>query len=287
MASYLDARARHGQWLLRIEDVDRTRTVAGAADQIRRDLERLGLWWDAETPPQSLRTERYRQIIADLLAQDRAFACDCSRSEIRRSGRSGPTGPIYPGTCRQRALRPRATRSIRLKTPDLAIEFRDRWSGPFRQHLARDVGDFVIRRADGYTAYHLAVVVDDQDQGVTDVVRGRDLLDSTPRQIWLQRLLGYATPRYAHVPLVLDDLGRKLSKRTRADPVSAARPVDTLLAAYAFLTQNINDRAPDSVADFWPWAIAQWSAAALGNNESETRHDDGSDDNHALPADRR
>jgi glutamyl-Q tRNA(Asp) synthetase len=260
MASCLDARAHRGAWLLRIEDVDQTRTVDGAADQIRRDLERLGLYWDEELPTQSARTERYRQIIADLLESGQAFACECSRADIRQAGRTGPSGPIYPGTCRHRSLRNRPSRSIRAKVSDRPLSFVDRLAGPFGQRLDRDLGDFVIRRADGFTAYQLAVVVDDQDQSITDVVRGQDLLDSTPRQIWLQQQLRFTTPSYAHVPLVLDETGRKLSKRDQADPIRDKHPIKTLLAAHEFLTGNAAEHRPDTVADFWPWAIQQWAA---------------------------
>lgn len=270
VASCLDARAHEGAWLLRIEDVDQTRTVDGAADQIRRDLERLGLYWDEELPAQSTRTERYRQIIGDLLESGQAFVCECSRAEIRQAGSVGPGGPVYAGTCRHRSLRNRPSRSIRVKVSDRPIAFVDRLVGPFGQRLDRDLGDFVIRRADGYTAYQLAVVVDDQDQSITDVVRGQDLLDSTPRQIWLQQRLGFTTPDYAHVPLVLDEAGRKLSKRTRADPIRQKRPLTTLLAAYEFLTENTPEHRPDTVADFWPWAIRQWASEHVKPHQDST-----------------
>ncbi len=274
MASHLDARAHRGKWLLRIEDVDEARTIDGAADGIRRDLESLGMYWDTEVAGQSTRTERYREIIADLLGNDLAFACDCSRSDIRHAEQTGANGWLYPGTCRRRCLRPTGGRSIRLKVGDASIAFEDRFSGLFEQRLDRDVGDFVVRRADGYTAYQLAVVVDDQDQEITDVVRGADLLASTPRQIWLQRVLNYPTPRYAHVPLVLDAQGRKLSKRTQADPIAQRRPIRTLLAAWRFLSQNVDDPEPESVADFWPWAVEEWSACRTGSESMEiTEHD--------------
>jgi glutamyl-Q tRNA(Asp) synthetase len=258
MASYLDARARQGDWLLRMEDVDETRTVPGAADDILRTLDAFGFQWQGQVLVQSRRKSLYGDVIAQLRLDGNAFDCGCSRADISASPRRGPEGPIYPGTCRDRLPAGKRARSVRLRVTDQDIAFTDRIAGPQRQDLAAELGDFVIRRADGYTAYQLAVVVDDAEQGINQVVRGADLLRSTPRQIYLQGLLGLPTPSYAHVPLALGPDGRKLSKQDRAHPVLAADPLPPLLSALAFLGQLPPPEPPASIDAFWQWAIANW-----------------------------
>jgi len=219
LASWLDARAAGGRWLVRIEDLDPPREQPGAADDILRTLERLGLFWDGPVVFQSQRKPLYEEALSKL--KRHSFACGCTRREIADSslGLAADGAQIYPGTCRDGLPPGRPPRSLRLKVSG-SIEFTDHVQGLLRQNLERDVGDFVLRRADGQIAYQLAVVVDDAAQGVTDVVRGADLLGSTARQIFLQRLLGLPEPRYLHVPAAVDGAGEKLSKQTGALPIT-------------------------------------------------------------------
>jgi len=200
MGSYLDARAQGGEWLVRMEDLDQTRTLPGAADAILRTLDALGFEWDGAVAYQSRRTQAYAQALERLRQAGLVYPCGCSRKQIQRSARLGPEGPIYPGNCRRGLAAGVAARSLRLRVPDQTCAFEDRIQGRIEQNLARQVGDFVVQRADGFHAYQLAVVVDDGWQGINRVVRGADLLLSTPRQIYLQRLLGLDRPDYAHLP---------------------------------------------------------------------------------------
>lgn len=230
VASYCDALRHQGEWLVRMEDVDRPRCVDGASQDILQTLRRFGFEWRDPVMHQSDRTSAYEDALRQLIAQGRVYACSCSRRELG--------GPIYPGTCRNRQLPLRPDNALRLRVDDVDIGFEDRRSGRYEQNLARVVGDFVIRRADGLFAYQMAVVVDDAAQEITDIVRGLDLLDSTPRQIFLQRLLGYSTPRYLHVPLVTNDAGEKLSKRTLAPPLDFANKTELLANALSFLKNS-------------------------------------------------
>ncbi len=217
LASWLDARAHGGAWLVRIEDIDPPREVAGATAAIVRTLARFGLEPDEPVVLQSRRSALYEEAFARLRTAALAYPCTCSRRDIDSAARAAglPAG-VYPGTCRERPAGARARPAWRVRVPDETVAFADRACGHFAQHLAREVGDFVVRRADGRWAYQLAVVVDDAEQGITDIVRGADLLDNTPRQIFLQRALGFATPRYLHVPVVTNERGEKLSKQTGA-----------------------------------------------------------------------
>ncbi len=251
LASYLDARANGGQWLVRMEDLDMPRIVPGADAEILRALERFGLTWDGPVLYQSTRTEAYRDALGKLRRAGFAYPCSCSRREIGDG--------IYPGTCRNRSPEPNKPHAWRVRVNDTAIGFDDRLVGRFEQNLATEVGDFVVLRADGCFAYQLAVVVDDAVQGVTDVVRGADLLDSTPRQIWLQRLLGLAQPRYLHVPIVVDAEGEKLSKQTLAPRLDPDRTPEYLRAALRFLGQP---KAPPD-AELLSWAIGNWDVTAI------------------------
>lgn len=262
MASYLDARAHDGRWLVRIEDIDEARTVAGAADAILHALQAFGMRHDGEILVQSRRKERYQAAFERL--NGHTYPCGCTRREIAdsRLGIAADGAAIYPGTCRHGLAPGRAARALRLRVPDVGqpdatIVFDDRWLGPQTQHLATEVGDFVLKRADGFWAYQLAVVVDDAEQGVTHVVRGTDLLESTGRQIYLQHLLGYPTPSYLHVPVVVNDAGEKLSKQTGATALDTNNPIGELLRAARFLQLPV-DRA-DSIAHFWEQALAAWS----------------------------
>jgi len=257
VASFADARAHGGEWLVRIEDLDRPRTVPGAADTILRTLLALGLRWDGPPLFQSLRTAAYEDALERLTALGLTYPCACTRAEIARTGRHGSAGPVYPGTCRNGLPPGRAPRSIRLRTSHASRQFHDRIQGAQYQDVAAAIGDLVLRRADGIHAYQLAVVVDDASQGISHVVRGADLLASTPAQCLLQQVLGLPTPTYAHVPLALDHRGRKLSKSWAAAPVDPADPVPTLQRAWAWLGQAPAP-AGASLADFWQHAGRNW-----------------------------
>ncbi len=257
LASYLDARAAAGQWLVRIEDVDQTRAVPGAADGILRTLDALGFTWDGPVVMQSGRTELYDAAIEALKMAGQAYDCGCSRAEIAAVATSGNEGPLYPGTCRDGLPPGKQPRSVRLRVPQDTVCCADRIAPRLCQQMASEIGDFVIRRADGYTAYQLAVVVDDADQGISHVVRGADLYTSTPRQRYLQGLLGLPLPAYAHVPLVRGPGGLKLSKQDRARPVDPTAPLPALRYALRFLGQAEPPERTD-LAGFWRWAISHW-----------------------------
>lgn len=259
LGSLLDARAHQGEWLVRMEDLDRTREVKGAADDILRTLERFGFEWESSVLFQSRRTEAYAEALSRLLADGLAYPCGCSRKGIQQIARHGIEGPIYPGTCRNGLLEKAQTTAIRLRTQTETIQYEDRLFGALEQNLGHEIGDFVIRRADGFHAYQLAVVVDDAEQGVNQVVRGADLLLSTPRQIYLQRLLDLPQPAYAHLPLALDPQGNKLSKRDQADALCWKDPMTLLLRALEHLHQRLPSEHPASLDEFWRWAIANWS----------------------------
>lgn len=257
VASYLDARSQQGVWLVRMEDLDRPRCVPGAADSILRLLEQCGLRWDEHVLWQSGRTPAYAAALERLRAGGYVFPCGCSRSE------SG-TG-VYPGHCRNGLPPGRRSRTWRARVPDETVLFHDRLHGLFSQQLTRDVGDFVVRRADGIFAYQLAVVVDDGEQQITDVVRGSDLLDSTPRQILLQRMLGLPEPHYLHLPLATNGKGEKLSKQTRARPAS----VEDLPRVLAFLNHappaDLLGAPPDELLR---WAVGAWTPSRLPTEPS-------------------
>lgn len=279
VASFLDARSQGGRWLLRMEDLDKPREQPGAADAILRTLDRLALHWDGSVVYQSERLDIYREAIDRLTSAGHCYACACTRREIADSALPGREGLIYPGTCRGGLAPGQRGRAVRVRVDGQTIVFEDRLQGRCTQALAAEVGDFVVLRADNIVAYQLAVVVDDADQGVTHVVRGSDLLFSTARQIHLQRLLGYATPRYLHVPVAVNSAGEKLSKQTRA------APVDTLPAAAStaleFLGQTL---PPDAVhmrpEELWDHAARIWDPRRIpavrvrsqGVPEPATRH---------------
>ncbi|WP_183381421.1 MULTISPECIES: tRNA glutamyl-Q(34) synthetase GluQRS [unclassified Herbaspirillum] len=261
LASYLDARAHNGRWLLRIEDVDETRTIPGAADAIQTALLELGMQWDGPVLVQSKRTDHYRQAYRTL--EKHVYPCGCSRKEIMdsRLGLAADGATIYPGTCRAGLAVGKQARALRLRVPDTGQsgehqQFEDRWLGQQSQHLASEVGDFVLKRADGFWAYQLAVVVDDAQQGVTHVVRGADLLDSTARQMYLQDLLGYPAPAYLHLPLVRHSGGEKLSKQNGAQALDLSQPLAELQSAARFLELDLP--STPSLAKFWDQAQAAW-----------------------------
>jgi glutamyl-Q tRNA(Asp) synthetase len=258
LASWLDARAAGGRWLVRVEDLDPPREQPGAAQEILRTLERLGLYWDDEVIFQSRRAALYEKSLQRL--REYTYGCACTRREIADSslGLAHDGAQIYPGTCRNGLPAGKAARATRLRVSGEKVSFTDRVQGVVEQSLGRDVGDFVLRRADGQFSYQLAVVVDDAAQGVTGVVRGADLLDSTPRQIYLQRLLGLPEPRYLHVPVALSAAGEKLSKQTGAGAVSVA----DLPRALAFLGQAPTGDLAEAVRNWDPALIPAQRARA-------------------------
>jgi glutamyl-Q tRNA(Asp) synthetase len=262
LASWLDARAAGGRWMVRIEDLDTPRCLPGAADEILRALAALGLEWDGPVVYQSRRIERYRRALERLA--ENTYACGCTRREIADSALTlaADGAHVYPGTCRAGLPRRRDARAIRVRTTAEAVRFDDRVQGPQCQVLERDVGDFVLYRADGLFAYQLAVVIDDAAQAVTDIVRGADLLDSTPRQIFLQRLLGLATPRYLHIPVAVDALGEKLAKQTGAAAVDPLHPAAELARALRFLGQPESASLSEAVRCWKPESIPRQRAIA-------------------------
>lgn len=271
LASWLDARAHGGRWLVRIEDVDTPRCIPGADLEILRQLAACGLHPDAPPVWQSRRGDLYARALDMLHAAGLAYGCRCTRREIALAlaaaghDRSRHGELVYPGTCRPGGAQPvlwAEARAVRLLTvqpdgADVCIDWTDDRLGPQHQNVTREVGDFVLRRADGLWAYQLAVVVDDAAQGITHVVRGEDLADNTPRQHWLQRCLGLPTPRYRHTPLVLDAHGEKLSKQTGAAAIDPARPLAVLRAAAQALDLVVP--AGDDVDQFLRAAVPRWT----------------------------
>lgn len=272
LGSYVMARRTGGLWLLRIEDLDTPRVVPGMADDILRTLEILGFRWDGEILRQSRRTAVYQEALDRLLREGAAYPCGCSRAEIARAASAphpGEEGPAYPGLCRNGIPEGKTARSIRVHAGSEPIEFFDGIMGPQRTDLSHAGGDFVIKRADGPFAYQLAVVVDDALSGVTQIVRGADLLPSTPRQIRLQRLLGYPTPAYWHLPLVTGPEGAKLSKRHNAVSLASGRDLEReghliLYNALVFLGQKPPKGLRDSsCAEVLAWAAAHFSPLSI------------------------
>ena len=261
VASYLQAKAHNGRWLVRIEDIDPPREQPGATELILEGLERYGFAWDGDIIYQSASHDAHMAAIRSLEQRGFAYPCDCSRKALADAPR-GPLGVIYPGTCRSGCDAEET--AIRVRTDDAPISFVDALQGRQTQRLESESGDFVIHRRDGLVAYQLAVVVDDMLEGITEIVRGIDIMESTQRQIWLQRLLGYPTPDYAHIPVVTHPDGDKLSKLTGAPGISFDQVRPTLVAALAALQQ-----APPgglqraSLDDIWAWALENWKIAPL------------------------
>jgi glutamyl-Q tRNA(Asp) synthetase len=271
VASYCDARKNHGKWLLRMEDLDRPRTVYGAADTILQQLESFGFEWDGPVVYQSQRDSFYHEARETLNAKQLIYPCTCTRKEIADSSSIvGIEGVIYPGTCLQQPIKSDAPIAWRIKTNDIKISFIDKIQGNIHQTLNTDIGDFILKRADGLFAYQLAVVVDDALQGITHVVRGADLLDSTPRQIYLQRLLNYTTPQYTHVPVACNAAGEKLSKQTLAAAIDTSKTSFNLVQALDFLGQAPPaNLLTENVNAIWQWAFANWQLPAVP--QSKTR----------------
>ncbi len=261
LASYCQAKSQQGHWLLRIEDVDTPRVVAGAGDQILRDLEAFGFEWDGAVCYQSRRFEQYQYYLDRLLDQEDCYACECSRRTLREKGvRNGPLGQIYPGLCRAKQLAP-ANHSVRLNIEHAQwIKFVDRVYGEFALNLPESVGDFVLKRVDNIYAYHLAVVIDDEWQNITEIVRGADLLENTCLHIYLQQRLGFKIPDYMHLPLANNAQGIKLSKQTGANALDHQNCSRLLLAALRHLGQSpqpeLEQGRPQEILQ---WAVGNWS----------------------------
>jgi glutamyl-Q tRNA(Asp) synthetase len=264
-ASFLDARSLGQQWLLRIDDLDTHRNLPGAEAAITTSLERHGLLWDGPVLHQRERIERYEAALASLVERGLIYYCSCSRRQLKDHDR-------YPGTCRTRTT-PRPDTSIRLNVDAAVVRFVDLIAGHQREALAESCGDFIIRRRDGLIAYQLATAVDDGDEQISRVVRGGDLLDNTARQIHLMTLLDLTRPTYAHLPVLTDAAGAKLSKQTNAAPVDDSRPTANLLLIYPFLGLS-----PPSDAARWPpgellsWGIENWSIEAISAGNRPFRH---------------
>ena len=264
LASYADARAHGGRWLVRMEDLDPPREMAGAADDILRTLEAFGFEWDGGVAYQSRRYDLYHEALGRLKAKGLVYPCDCSRKDWQAGARAGADGFVYNGCCAgldpQRALH--KTPAWRVRVPDEIIGFDDAVVGHYAQNLAHDIGDFVLLRADGFWAYQLAVVADDAAQGITHIVRGQDLLVSTPRQLWLQRALDAPEPHYAHLPLLVNGAGQKWSKQTLAPALDLGAREALLRQVMAYLKLPA---APEvgRPQDLLAWAVRHWDMAKV------------------------
>ncbi len=264
LASYADARAQGGRWLVRMEDLDPPREMAGAADDILRTLEAFGFEWDGEVAYQSRRYDLYHEALGRLKAKGLVYPCDCSRKDWQAAARAGADGFVYNGCCAgldpQRALH--KTPAWRVRVPNEIIGFDDAVVGHYAQNLAHDIGDFVLLRADGFWAYQLAVVADDAAQGITHIVRGQDLLVSTPRQLWLQRALDTPEPHYAHLPLLVNGAGQKWSKQTLAPALDLGAREALLRQVMAYLKLPA---APEvgRPQDLLAWAVRHWDMAKV------------------------
>jgi glutamyl-Q tRNA(Asp) synthetase len=275
VGSYLEARAHDGEWLVRMEDLDPPREQPGAADLILKTLEAYGFEWDGAVLYQSRRGDAYESALNRLRENGLLYPCACTRKEIADPALVGIEGPVYPGTCRS-GLHEREARTWRVRTDMKATTFDDAIQGHQSQVLERYIGDFVLKRADGLYAYQLAVVVDDAAQHITHIVRGADLLDSTPRQIHLQRLLGLPTPHYAHLPVATNAAGEKLSKQTLATPLDASSLVPALWQALAFLGQAPPaELSQGDLSSLWQWASHHWKLAAVPAMRALAAHENG------------
>ena len=263
VASYADAKHHNGSWLLRIDDIDQPRKADGSSELIIGALSAFGFKWDGPIRWQSRREGSYRKAIASLRERSLAYPCRCSRRKIEETAQPGLEGMIYPGTCRQWDGKGASQVSIRMLTQPTQTSVPDRILGRISHNLEEDIGDFVIFRADGVTAYQLAVVVDDYLDNITHIVRGADLTLSTPRQVYLQRQFDYPTPEYAHIPLVRDHKGEKVSKSDGANPIDTAQPLSALKAAWQFLKQRPLTEPIGNVDDFWNAAAKAWRIEAL------------------------
>lgn len=272
LASYADARANGGKWLVRMEDLDPPREMAGAAAHILHTLEAFGFEWDGEVAYQSQRDELYQEALGRLKNEGLVYPCYCSRKDWQAVATAGADGFVYNGRCRVPAQRPEAngkTPAWRIAVPDRTIGFQDEIVGYYAQNLARDIGDFVLLRADGFWAYQLAVVADDAEQGITHIVRGQDLLVSTPRQIYLQQCLGANTPHYAHLPLLVNSQGQKWSKQTLAPALDLNRREALLRQVMRYLNLPYAPEV-DRPEELLAWAVLHWEIRAIPVNDIVT-----------------
>jgi glutamyl-Q tRNA(Asp) synthetase len=264
VASYLDARCQQGTWLVRMEDVDEDRNQPDAADDILFTLDHYGFEWDEAVIYQTRRKQAYADALDKLFEEALIYRCTCSRRDLVQQAEIGPFGPVYPGTCRHKHHKPATKHAIRIITADTTIQFTDRLFGYQQQNLQEELGDFIIRRRDGFFAYQLAVVVDDEFQQINQVVRGHDLLDSTARQIYLQRCLGYAESQYLHLPVAINQRGEKLSKQTHAPAISKKLAAPNLYRALKFLGQQPpGELQHDTLRNIWQWCHENWDSKKI------------------------
>ncbi len=265
VASFLEARSRDGQWLVRIDDADTLRNVDGAADDILKTLEIFGLHWDEALFYQTCQQEHYEAAIDNLRQRQRVYPCICTRKALAALHSNG----VYPGFCRNKMFSGDKPHALRVKTDSEKIEFEDQLQGVVCHDIAADYGDFIIKRKDHIMAYQLAVVVDDELQQISHVMRGLDLLDSTPRQIYLQRLLGFKTPAYLHIPIITDENGDKLSKQTFAEAINKKNPEKTLFHVLKLLKQEPPAELENAaVIVLLEWAVENWRVGRLKNIKS-------------------
>ncbi|MDH5423987.1 MAG: tRNA glutamyl-Q(34) synthetase GluQRS [Gammaproteobacteria bacterium] len=256
ISSYLQAKSQQGQWLLRIEDVDQTREVAGSASHILSTLDKLGFEWDGSIIYQSQQTARYAEYLQTLIDKDLIYACDCSRSKLKQNSSAAA---IYPGNCRLKKHPLTSPHALRCRVSTESLFIKDQIQPAFSVNLQDDCGDFIIKRRDQFFAYQLAVVVDDHEQCITDIIRGADLLSSTPQQIYLQKQLGFSQPSYGHIPVAMHQTGLKLSKSHQDLALGHYNPLAVMQQALVFLNQSPPaELAHVSLSEFWQWAINNW-----------------------------
>lgn len=262
LASYLDAKSRNGKWLVRIEDLDPPREQAGADVLILKTLEAHGLEWDGAVMYQSKRQETYYESLDTLFNNNLAYYCTCSRKEIAAQNKPASKS-IYPGTCRN-SKNDYKDSAVRVITNQNEISFEDRLQGKCSYNIEKEFGDFVIKRKDGLFAYHLAVVIDDSSQNITDIIRGADLLESTPLHLYLQKILGLPSPAYLHLPVAVDNHGAKLSKQSFARPVEKGNEAASLLAALKYLNQDLpGNLEAGNKREILTWAISHWQPKSI------------------------
>jgi glutamyl-Q tRNA(Asp) synthetase len=269
LAGFLQARSQQGLWLLRIDDLDTPRNVKGSVDAILKNLEAFGLHWDGGVYYQSRHIDVYNDAISDLQRNKLIYPCLCSRKTLSDSGQA--QADIYPGICRDRQTPPDSPHALRVKVDSRTIAFQDELQGLISHNLIEQDGDFIVKRKDGIIAYQFAVVIDDDLQHVNHIVRGYDLLDETPKQIYLQQLLGFSMPRYMHVPVIVDEQGYKLSKQTQATAVDLSSPHQVIFELLILLKQSppveLKQAPVDELLD---WAIEHWNPVCLENAHDVT-----------------
>ena len=273
LASFLQARSKHGIWRLRIDDLDSFRTVTGATESILYTLESYNLYWDGPIVFQNQRSEAYRSALEIIENQGLVYACHCSRKSLARNNALNRNPNPYPENCRNKNRSRSQPHTLRIKTDHKDISFHDQCQGLITQSLSQTCGDFIVKRRDNIFAYHLAVVIDDHEQQITEVFRGNDLLDSTPRQIYLQGKLSIPQPQYAHIPVVVDDSGSKLSKQTGARPVSSSNRSETLFSLLTLLNQSPPQEIRGArVDELIEWGINHWDISTLCRQKEIVLH---------------